>query len=177
MQAPASDLETRVAALEHQVRTLRGALAVVGFGGAAGVAFAAWATSERPAEAPASPATTLPTDLAVERLAIVDGAGQRRADLGVSEGGAVALSLYAPDGSLRASLQAGEDRAGLSTLGERGATRTWLGWSRPQELGDRAELQLRDRSDRTRLDLHASDAVPGITLYNDAGVPMDVAPR
>lgn len=116
-------------------------------------------------------------ELRAQKLTIVDASDQPRAELGLSADGAVALSLRAPDGQLRLTLQAHEDRAGLSTFGERDATRSWQGWSRTEEQPDQSALQLMDRTGQLRLHLHASDSVPGMTLLNEAGAPLDAMPR
>lgn len=181
MSVDNSTVEARLAALERQVATLRGALAAVGLAGAAGVAFAGWAmarhqTEELPVAATA-PVEEEPRELRVQKLTIVDDQDKPRAELGLAADGAVALSMRAPDGSLRLTLQSHEFRAGLSTFGERGVTRTWHGWSRTEEQPDQAAVQLMDRAGLLRLHLHASDTVPGMTLLNETGVPLEAVPR
>lgn len=178
MQNGQGDAERRIQALERQLNTLRGALAVVGMAGAAAVGLAGWAVARHMAEeeTAAQPAVNL-ADLRVQRLTVVDEAGQPRAELGLAADGGVALSLRAPDGALRLSLQGHPQRAGLSTFGERDQQRSWTGWSFTEEHGDRAELQLRDRAGQLRLGAVASDGVPGLTLYNETGVTVDAFPR
>jgi len=180
MSTELAGLDSRILALERQVATLRGALAAVGLAGAAGVALAAWAVSRHHETEPTAAtvaATPTPAELRAQKLTIVDEADKPRAELGLASDGAVALSLRAPDGTLRLTLQAHDGRAGLSTFGERGATRTWLGWSFAEEQGDRSDLQLLDRGGHLRLHLDAPDGVPGMTLYNDSGVQIDAVPR
>ncbi len=172
-------LDERVIALERQVATLRGALAAVGVAGAAGVALAGWAVSRHETESQQQGALVAeqPAELRAQKLTIVDASDKPRAELGLSADGAVALSMHAPDGALRLTLQAHEGRAGLSTFGERGLTRSWYGWSSTEEQPDQSALQLMDRAGLLRLHLHASDGVPGMTLLNETGVTLDALPR
>lgn len=180
MATEQAGIDSRIAALERQVATLRGALAAVGLAGAAAVALAAWAVARHHETEPTAASTATapaPTELRVQKLTIVDEADKPRAELGLAADGAVALSMRAPDGALRLTLQAHEGRAGLSTFGDRGATRSWLGWSFAEEQGDRSDLQLLDRGGHLRLHLDASDGVPGMTLYNEGGVQIDALPH
>lgn len=175
MDNPSPDLAARVLALEGQLRRAQ-ALATIALLVAATAGVASWSGRDEP-PAPAAPvAAEASMDLQVHRLTLVDGGGQARATLGVSPEGAVAFTLSAPDGSPRLALQATDQRAGVSALGPGGLNRAWLGWGWDEARGDRAELQLLDRRGQPRADLSASDAMPGLTLYNDAGVAVSSTP-
>lgn len=184
METNTAGVEPRLAALERELLAARrdarialgvaavaGLVAVVSLGHDPGVPSgeAAGVGAVEPKAAPAA-------DLQVQKLTLVDDQGRARATLGLSLDGAVALTLSAPDGSPRLVLQAADQGAGLSALGSGGRNRAWLGWGYSEARGDRAELQLLDRAGRPRLSATASDAAPGLSFYNDAGVATDSAP-
>lgn len=188
METEAQRVERRLEALEVELgrsrRAARSALAVAAVSALLAVAALSRGSaspSDGPAPAaapgPASAPPAATANLEVQRLLLVDAQGQARATLGVSANGAVALTLSAPDGSPRLVLQAQDQRAGLSALGPGGRNRAWLGWGYSEAQGDHAELQLLDQRGQPRLSATASDAAPGLTFYNDAGVPADSLPE
>lgn len=178
METGTNSPEARMLALEAELRRTRStARAALGAAALAGLG-AVWALTrtEPPAAPEVAPAPAVSTDMQIHRLTLVDDAGQTRASLGLAADGAVALTLNAPDGSPRLAFQAHDQRAGLSALGPGSLNRAWLGWGWTEERGDRAELQLLDRTGHLRASLSASDATPGLVFYNDAGVATESTP-
>lgn len=173
MQDPSPDLNPRLLALERRLKRTQAVAATALV--AATLSGAAWWVERgaTPPPAPAEQANSM--DLQIHSVTLTDGAGQPRASWGVAADGAVALTLSAPDGTPRLVLQAHDQRSGLSALGPEG-NRAWLGWGYSEERGDRAELQLLDRRGQPRVAVTASDAAPGLTFYNDAGVAAESVP-
>lgn len=182
METETAALERRLAALEQTLvgarRTARIALVVAAVAGLVAVTALSQNSGVAPEETEGSAAVAPapPVDLLVQKLTLVDEQGRARAALGLSLDGAVALTLSAPDGTPRLVLQAADQGAGLSALGPGGKNRAWLGWGYSEARGDRAELQLLDRAGRPRLSATASDAAPGLSFYNDAGVATESVP-
>ena len=111
-----------------------------------------------------------------QRVSLTDAAGVERGALFVDASGAMVVSLLAEDGQERLRLSAQRAAAGMVVRDDNGTGRLDAGWRYDEEAGGRAAVGAHDRTGALRVELGVGEGVPAVTLYNEAGVPVEGAP-
>lgn len=150
-------LETRIDALEREVRRLRLGSRRLGWG----FLLAGFVVAVAAASSP--PAATVPDVTQTRRLEVLDSSGKLRAIVDVSDEGP-AVALLDEKGNARATLSLSGDVPGLQLLDEKGTRRAWFDVS---ALGP--EFLLSDEKGNKRTTLDVLGDGPALDLFDVNG--------